>query len=64
MLQVLIAISKTFCCRKETWGNAKVIHKKKKRKKRDEKKMNKYPRYLKQWVLGCPPQKMRRKQDE
>jgi len=35
MLQVLVAISQKFCCRKETWGYAKVIHKKE--KKRDEK---------------------------
>ena len=28
MLQVLVAISQKFCCRKETWGYAKVIHKK------------------------------------
>jgi hypothetical protein len=32
MLQVLIAISKTFCCRKEAWGYAKVIHKKEREK--------------------------------
>ena len=31
MLQVLVAISQKFCCRKETWGYAKVIYKKKKR---------------------------------
>jgi hypothetical protein len=28
MLQVLVAISQKFCCRKETWGYAKYIHKK------------------------------------
>ena len=28
MLQVLVAISQKFCCRKEAWGYAKVIHKK------------------------------------
>ena len=28
MLQVLIAISQKFCYRKEAWGYAKVIHKK------------------------------------
>ena len=37
-------------------GYAKVIHKKR-RKKRVEKKMDKCPRYLKQWVLRCPPKK-------
>ena len=58
MLQVLVAISLKFCCRKETWGYAKVIHeKRKKRKKRVEKKIDKCPRYLKQWVLRCPPKK-------
>jgi hypothetical protein len=36
MLQDLVAISQKFCCRKETWGYAKVIHKK--RKKKVEKK--------------------------
>ena len=55
MLQILVAISQKFCCRKETWGYAKVIHKK--RKKRDEKKMDKCSRYLKQWVLQCLPEK-------
>ena len=38
MLQVLVAISQKFCCRKEAWGYAKVIQKKDKRKKRVEKK--------------------------
>ena len=40
MLQVLVAISQKFCSGKETWGYAKVIHKKRKKeeKKRDEKK--------------------------
>ena len=36
-------------------GYAKVIHKK--RKKRKDEKMDKCPRYLKQWVLRCPPEK-------
>jgi hypothetical protein len=36
---------------KEIGGYAKVIHKKK--KKRVEKKIDKCPRYLKQWVLRC-----------
>ena len=31
--------------------------KKKERKKEIEKKINKCPRYLKQWVLRCPPEK-------
>ena len=29
-----------FCCRKETWGYAKVIYKKRKRKNDDEEKMD------------------------
>ena len=33
------------------------IKKGKKEKKRVEKKMDKCPRYLKQWVLRCPPEK-------
>jgi hypothetical protein len=31
MLQVLVVISQRFCCREETCGYAKVIHKKNKR---------------------------------
>jgi hypothetical protein len=34
MLQFLVAISEKFCCRKETWGYAKVIHEKKRRKEK------------------------------
>ena len=36
MLQVLVAISQKFCCRKEAWGYAKVIHKKRKKEMRKE----------------------------
>ena len=36
-----------FYYRKETWGYAKVIHKK------EREKMDKCLRYLKQWVLRC-----------
>ena len=35
-------------------GYAKVIHKKRK------KKMDKCPKYLKQWVLRCPPEKKKK----
>ena len=35
--KVRVAISQKFCCIKEKWGYAKVIHKKR-RKKGDEKK--------------------------
>ena len=38
MLQILVAISQKFCCGKEVWDYAKVIHKKRKEnKKRVEK---------------------------
>ena len=37
-------------------GYAKVIYKKEKRRKSIE-KMDKCSRYLKQWVLRCPPKK-------
>ena len=38
-------------------GYAKVIHKKRKKKKKELKKMDKCPRYLKQWVLRCPQER-------
>ena len=38
MLQVLVAISQKFCCRKEACGYAKVIHKKEKKRKKKMKK--------------------------
>jgi hypothetical protein len=34
MLQVLVAISQKFCCRKEAWEYAKFIHKKEKKELR------------------------------
>ena len=51
---LLISLSK-FCYIKETWSYAKVIHKKKRWEK-----MDKCLRYLKQWVLWCPPEKKER----
>ena len=48
MLQVFVAISQKFCCRKEVWDYAKIIH---------SKKMEKCPIYLKQWVLDACPKK-------
>ena len=39
MLQVLVAISQKFCCRKEALGYAKVIHKKELRKNRQVSKI-------------------------
>ena len=66
MLQVLVAISQKFCCRNETLGYTKVIHKKKrkKRKKRVEKKWTlKCLKYLKQWVLRCPSEKEKKRNE-
>ena len=41
MFQVLVAISQKFYCRKEAWGYAKVIHKKRERReKRKELRKN------------------------
>ena len=57
MLQILVAISQKFCCRKEALAMQKLFIKKKEMKKRVEKKIDKCPRYLKQWVLRCPPKK-------
>jgi hypothetical protein len=56
-----------FCCRKEAWGYAKVIHKKERKetKRRVEKKWTqKYPRYLKQWVLRCLLEKEKEKEKD
>ena len=47
MLQVLVAISQKFCCRKVTWGYAEVIHKK---GKKEVEKMGKFLIYLKTMV--------------
>ena len=56
MLQVLVAISQKFYCRKEAWAMQKLFM-----KKRIEKKMNKCLRYLKQWVLRCLPEKKKKR---
>jgi hypothetical protein len=37
MFQVLVAIFLKFCCRKEAWGYAKVIHEKKEEKEERKK---------------------------
>ena len=37
MLQVLVSYISKFCCRKETWGYAKVIHEKSEKKEEVEK---------------------------
>ena len=53
-----------FLLQKRGMGYAKVIHRKKreerKGKNRIKKKMDKCPRYLKQWVLRCPSKKRKR----
>ena len=53
MLQILVAISQKFSCRKEAWGYAKVIKKRERKEKNDDEKKwaQKCSRYLKQWVL-------------
>ena len=58
MLQVIVNVSlEKFNCRKRGMGYAKVIHKRKKKKSIE--KMDKCPRYLKQWVLRCLLEKKR-----
>ena len=52
--KVLVAISQKFYCREEAWAMQKLFIKK---KKNVEKKIDKCPRYWKQWVLRCPPKK-------
>ena len=64
MLQVLVAISQKFCCRKEACGYAKIIHRKREKKRKRWEKMDKCPRYLKQWVLRCPPEKKEEKMNK
>jgi hypothetical protein len=59
MLQVLVDISLKVLLQKGTWGYTKVIHKKRKKKKK-LKKIDKGPRYLKHWLLRCPPEKKER----
>jgi hypothetical protein len=54
MLQVLVAISQKFCCRKEAWEYAKFIHKKE--KKRVEKN-GQVSEILKTMGTICPPKK-------
>jgi hypothetical protein len=41
MLHILVTISQKFYCRKEAWGYAKVIHKKRKKRRREKKKLRK-----------------------
>ena len=38
MLKDVVATSQKFCCKKETWGYAKVIHKKREKEKKEMKK--------------------------
>ena len=55
--KVFVAISQKFYCREEAWAMQKLFIKKERRKSIE--KMDKCPRYLKQWVLRCPPEKKR-----
>ena len=60
MLQILVAISQKFCSsQKKHEAMQKVIHEKRKKEKKKKvlKKMDKCPRYIKQWVLRCPLEK-------
>ena len=58
MLQVLVAISQSFVAEKRHGAMQKLFIKKE-RKKEKRKKIDKCPKYLKQWVLRCPPEKKR-----
>ena len=62
MLQILVALSQKVLLQKRGMGYAKVIHKKIRKEKKELKKMDKCPRYLKQWVLRCPPEKKEEKE--
>ena len=55
MLQIPVTISQKFCCREEAWAMQKLFIKKE--EKESTEKMDKCPRYPKQWVLRCPPEK-------
>jgi hypothetical protein len=59
MLQVLVAMSQKFCYREEIRAMQKLFIK----KERVE-KMDKCPRYLKQWVLRCPLEKKRKEMNK
>jgi hypothetical protein len=62
MLQVLVNISlEKFQLQKKRHGLCKSYGKKKKKEKIKYEKMDKCPRYIKQWVLRCPLEK---KKDE
>ena len=57
MFQVLVTISQSFVAEKRHGAIQKLFMKKEKKELR--KKMDKCPRYFKQWVLRCPPEKKR-----
>jgi hypothetical protein len=54
-----MSLLKSFNCRKRDMGYVKVIHK---RKKKVLEKIDKFPRYLKQWVLRCPSKKEKKEE--
>ena len=58
MFQVLVTISQSFVAEKRHGAIQKLFMKKEKKELR--KKIDKCPRYLKQWVLRCPPRKKER----
>jgi hypothetical protein len=51
-----MSLLKSFNCKKGGMGYAKVIQVKREKRKSIE-KMDKCPRYPKQWVLRCPHEK-------
>ena len=60
MLQILVAISQKFwCSQKKHEAMQKLFMKRRKKRKREKsvEKMDKCLRYIKQWVLRCPPKK-------
>ena len=59
MLQILVVISWSFVAEKRHGDMQKLFKKREEEKKLRKKKMDKRPRYLKQWVLRCSPEKKR-----
>ena len=60
MLQVLFAIPQSFVAEKRHGAMQKLFIKKELRKKWTQR----CSRYLKQWVLRCPPEKKKRRERE
>ena len=56
MLQILVAISQKFCCCQKKHKAMQKLFRKRRKKEKSVEKMDKCPRYIKQWVLRCPPE--------